>query len=246
MKAALITNLVTGDFEKNQKRILELADDAVKRGAGLVVFGEAAATGLINTGELEHDIKIAEPVPGPRNTEWGKFARDRGVYFAAGLIERDGRRMYDSALLYDPGGNLILHYRRNDPGWLHPGDDREVYRVGTEIRFTETPFGKVGFLVCGDLWSNEVVERFKAEIPRYLIYIMERTFNTSQDIHKDWESELEAYWQRLSITGCSVLAVNLLREGFISLGSAWYMDGKGKVHSLLPAGMEGALIVDLI
>ncbi|MBD3286119.1 carbon-nitrogen hydrolase family protein, partial [candidate division WOR-3 bacterium] len=147
MKAALVSNMITDDFEVNQKRILELAGNAAGSGVRRIVFPEAAATGLVNTGNPEHDLEIAEPVPGPRNSQWRDFARRKGVYFAAGFLERDGNKLYDSALLFDPGGNLVLQYRRIDTGWLNPGDNNTTYRTGKEIPYTDTEFGRVGFLI---------------------------------------------------------------------------------------------------
>jgi predicted amidohydrolase len=165
MKAAIISNLVTTDFQANQSRMLKPAKVAVKRGAELVLFPEAAATGLVNTGVPTADFEIAEPVPGPRNGEWRSFALDNGVFIGAELLEIDADSIYDSALLFGPDGNLLLKYRRNDSGWHLPDDNPHVYREGTEIQIVKADFGKVAFLICRDLWNDEVVGKLKKKEP---------------------------------------------------------------------------------
>ncbi|MBN2380167.1 carbon-nitrogen hydrolase family protein [candidate division WOR-3 bacterium] len=79
MKVALVSNEVTRDFKANQKRILKLASEAADRGAELIIFPEAAATGLVNTGDPKYDLGVVESEPDSCNMEWGNFASERGI-----------------------------------------------------------------------------------------------------------------------------------------------------------------------
>ncbi len=247
MKAALISNPVTDDFDENQRRILELAGEAADTGAGFILFPEAAATGLANTGDPEHDLKIAEEIPGPRNSQWRKFAKERGIYFAAGLLEKDGGKIYDCGALFDPKGDLILHYRRNHPGWHGSGDNPDVYCEGTDIPVVETGFGRVAMLICGDLWDDDILTKLTAQKPDYLLYPMIRSLDKADDIKKAWAKELPGYCERWAKTGATVLAVNIYegKTPDASIGGAWFVDSDAKVISSLPVLQEGILLVDL-
>lgn len=247
MKAALISNRVTDDFETNQRRILKLSRKAADMGAEIVIFPEAAATGLANNGDPRHDLAIAEPVPGQRNLAWRQFAQDRGVYFVAGLLERDGTRIYDSGVLFNPQGELILHYRRNHPGWHYPEDNPTIYCLGAEIPVVETEFGKVGMLICGDLWDDEILERLVVQKPDYLLYPFLRSLVKVEDVRTAWEEELEAYRRRWKKTGAVVFAVNLYegKDPDASIGGAWFVDRSGKITASLPIFKEGILFAEL-
>ncbi len=242
MKAAIVSNKVTGNFEENRRTILALAESALDMGAELIVFPEAAATGLADTGEVKHDLRIAETVSGPLCEEWGAFAKSSKVWFAAGLLEREGARIYDSYVFFDPEGNLALHYRRIDPHWHRPEDDPQIYCVGEGVKTVMTPFGKLGVLVCGDVWDDGIVARMKALEPEYLLY----PFLRARDPGKEWPAELEEYCKRFSMIGARTLAVNLYEgEGTDdSFGGAWFVDEKGWVLSSLPMEGEGILFVD--
>jgi hypothetical protein len=59
MKAAIISSLATLDISMNQTRNPQLASDAFEMGAKLIIFTEAAATGLINSGNPDEDYMVA-------------------------------------------------------------------------------------------------------------------------------------------------------------------------------------------
>ncbi len=247
MKAAIISNLVTMDISMNQTRILQLASDAVEMGAKFIVFPEAAATGLINSGNPDEDYMVAETIPGPRNEEWRDFASDHGTYFAAGLLEREDKRIFDSAVLFNPEGELILHYRRNDSGWHFQNDDSSVYCEGLEIHLADSIIGKIAFLICGDLWNDEVLTRLKNKNPDYLLYLFARNIMSNEQKESTWKLELSAYKERWLSSGVNVLASNLLCEypQFKSIGGAWYISDNGQVFSESGIFQESILIIDL-
>ncbi len=247
MKVAIVSNLVTTDIQLNQARILQLSSEAMEKGARFIVFPEATATGLVNTGNPETDYMVAETIPGPRNEEWRAFASEHSTYFAAGLLERDGKRIFDSAVLYNPEGKLILHYRRNDPGWHLPEDNPSVYCEGTQVPVVDSPIGRLAFLICGDLWNDEVLNKLKVMNPDYLLYPFARNMVPRERIESTWKLELSAYKERWLATGAIILAANLLSDypHFESIGGAWYIDNTGRVLADSPILHEGILIIDL-
>ena len=58
MKAALAVNKVTRDVPANLAGMEQLAEEAADAGADLVLFPEAALTGLINNDDPAHDLPV--------------------------------------------------------------------------------------------------------------------------------------------------------------------------------------------
>jgi predicted amidohydrolase len=247
MRVAIISNRVTSDYQDNNQNMLNLAAKAVDDEAQLILFPEAAATGLVSLGDVAADLRIAESVPGPRNEEWRTFASENGVFFAAGLLEREGKCIYDSALIYGPDGKLMLRYRRNDPGWHLPGDDPNVYREGSDIPIAVTDFGTIAFLICGDLWNDAVLGKLAKMRPDYILYIFARGLSVSRDIEQEWRKEMESYRERWRKCGSKILAANLLNSNppNESVGGAWYVDNRGRLVASSPVLKESILLVDL-
>ena len=56
--------------------------------------------------------RLAEPLDGPSLSALRDAARQAGVSVAIGLAERDGERFYNTAVLIDHEGGLLLSYRK--------------------------------------------------------------------------------------------------------------------------------------
>ena len=132
-------------------RSLELIDAAVARGATLVVLPELANSGYVFATRAEA-FAAAEPVPGgPTSTAWAAAAAKHGIHIVAGICERDGEKLFNSAVLIGPQG--------------HVGTFRKVHLWGAENLFFEpgdlgfpvfaTPVGRIGMAICYDGWFPE-------------------------------------------------------------------------------------------
>jgi predicted amidohydrolase len=122
-------------------RMLELA---AKDRPDIVCLPEAI--NLVGTG-LNY-IEVAEPVPGPSTGILCEAAKKLGFYVVAGVLERDGKCVYNTAVLINRTGELVGKYRKvylpreEIEGGVTPGDSYPVF---------ETDFGTVGMMICYDL-----------------------------------------------------------------------------------------------
>ena len=138
--------------QANLEHSLELARKAAMNGANLIVLPELANTGYL-FGTRQEAFLHAELIPeGPSMQAWLDFARKHQVYLAAGLAERDGVQLFDSAVLVGPGG-FIGKYRKahlwnREKLWFTPGN------LGFPV--FDTPIGRIGLLICWDIWFPEV------------------------------------------------------------------------------------------
>ncbi|AZF35018.1 N-carbamoylputrescine amidase [Pseudomonas sp. R1-43-08] len=136
----------------NLETSLSLALQAVNNGANLIVLPELANTGYLFNSRQDAYLH-AEPVPdGPSLRAWMDFAQFHQVHLVAGLAERDGMQLFDTAVLLGPDG-LIGKYRKahlwnKEKLWFSPGN------LGFPV--FETPIGRIGLLICWDIWFPEV------------------------------------------------------------------------------------------
>ncbi|QET04469.1 MULTISPECIES: nitrilase family protein [Cupriavidus] len=140
-----------GSKEENVARSLALIGEAAAHGATLVVLPELANSGYVFSSRAEA-FALAEPVPdGPTTQAWIDAARRHGIHIAAGIAEREGGRLYNSAVLVSPEGHLgtyrKLHLWGEENLFFEPGDK------GLPVFHTE--FGRLGIVVCYDGWFPE-------------------------------------------------------------------------------------------
>lgn len=124
-------------------KFIEVAKLNVKR-SDLLVLPEAIS---ISGNGLSY-VEAGEPIPGPSTEALGHLARDLNTYVVAGLMEREGASVYNTAVLIDRHGVLAGKYRKmylpreEVEGGLTPGQSYPVF---------DTDFGKLGLMVCWDI-----------------------------------------------------------------------------------------------
>ncbi len=147
-----------GNKEKNLADTLNRIEEAAREGAQLVVLPELANTGY-SFDTREEAYAHAEPVPqGPTCQAWISSAKKNGVYVVAGLAESDDVRLYDTAVLIGPEG-YIGRYRKTHL-WNR---EKLIFTPGSEYPVFETRIGRIGLLICWDIWFPEVARILAAQ-----------------------------------------------------------------------------------
>ncbi len=142
-----------GEKDENVEKTLMFANEAVDQGAYIVLLPELANTGyMFNT--RKEAFSLAEVVPGGETTQrWEELAKDRGVYLAAGIAEREGYSLYNTSVLIGPDGFIgsyrKLHLWNREKLFFEPGD------LGLPV--FHTPIGRLGMIVCYDMWFPELI-----------------------------------------------------------------------------------------
>ena len=144
------------------ERVAELAAEAARNGARLVLFPEAFVpaypsnrwVGLLAAGGDGKPVyaKLAREsleVPGPDTDRLGEIARENSLWLAVGANELARGTIYNALLVFSPDGKLALHHRKLMP----TNHERLVWGLGdgTGLEAIETDLGRVGGLIC---WEN--------------------------------------------------------------------------------------------
>jgi len=134
----------TGAAEESVRQFLEVIEKAVTTPTDVILLPEgitAVATG-------KKYAEVAETVPGPTTARLAEAARRRNTYIVAGLYEREGIAIYNTAVLLDRKGELVGKYRKvylpreEIEGGLTPGNDYPVFQAD---------FGAIGIMICWDV-----------------------------------------------------------------------------------------------
>jgi predicted amidohydrolase len=135
--------------EDKPPQFASLIAEAAKQKADLVVLPET----LTYYGTGKPMEASAEPIPGPSTAYFGKLAKQHDLYLVVGLVERDGKTLYNTAALIGPDGQMVGKYRKvtlprsEVEAGITPGRDYPVF---------DTRFGKVGMMICYDGFFPEV------------------------------------------------------------------------------------------
>ena len=142
-----------GEKANNLLRAVEHIAIAAATGAQVVLLPEAMNLGWT------HPSSQIEPDEIPDGCSCSKLreaARQHKIHVCAGLIERAGERILNSAVLIDPQGEVILQHRKLNE--LEIG--HEFYVQGDRLGVAHTALGTFGVMICADAFvRGQIVSR---------------------------------------------------------------------------------------
>jgi len=147
MKIAGVQMDVTlADVPANIARMQAHLQETHRHGAQLTIFPECAATGYCYE-SLDEGMQYGEPVPGPITEQMTATCRELGCWTVFGMLERDGDRLFNAAVLVGPEG-VVGSYRKVHLPYL--GIDMFTTPGDRPFAVHEANGVKVGMNICYD------------------------------------------------------------------------------------------------
>ncbi len=170
--ACVSMNGFLGEPDRSLRNIEKFARKAASQEVELILFPEL----VIHGHNAPNTPEIAESVPdGPSCRKLSALSKELNLTISAGLSERDGPLIYNTQVLFGPGG-FISKQRK-----IHMSrDEKDHYASGSEIEVFDIGKCKVGTTICYD-------SQFP-ELARILLI-------KGAEIHLMPHAMRECYWQ---------------------------------------------------
>jgi predicted amidohydrolase len=135
--------VIGGRKEENLRCASQYIAESADAGAGVVLLPEALDCGWCH----ESARADAGAIPdGDTCLRLREAARTHRIHVCAGLVERAGDRLFNSAVLISPDGEVLLHHRKlNELAIAH-----HLYAQGDRLAVAHTPLGAFGLMICAD------------------------------------------------------------------------------------------------
>jgi len=144
-----------GDKAENIRKIEREVTKAKQQGAELVIFPELSLTGYTMRDQI---YELAETIPGHSTTVLEKLAKKTGTYIVFGmpeLSEKTQVTIYNAAVLVGPDG-FTGKYRKMYLPTHSVFEEKRYFRPGYQTAVFETELGKIGLIICYDIFFPEV------------------------------------------------------------------------------------------
>jgi N-carbamoylputrescine amidase len=156
-RIGLVQMSCSTDAAENLDNAVERTREAAARGAQIVCLQELFRSQYFCRQETAELFDLAETIPGPSTDALGQVAKELGIVLIASLFEKRARGLYhNTAAVLGADGEIAGLYRK-----MHIPDDplyfEKFYFTPGDIGFRnfDTPFGRIGVLVCWDQWYPE-------------------------------------------------------------------------------------------
>jgi len=229
--------------------------DAAGRGAQIVCTQELFRSQYFCREENHAMFALAEPIPGPSTDALGRLARELRIVIVASLFERRAPGLYhNTAAVIGITGEILGIYRK-----MHIPDDplyfEKFYFTPGDLGFPnfETPFGRIGVLVCWDQWYPEGARLSSLAGANILFYPTAIGWHPAEKAQYG-AAQLDA-WRTIQrahaiANGIYVAAVNRVgfegpaESGLEFWGSSFAADPFGQVIAQASTDREETLIVE--
>ncbi|MEM2440067.1 MAG: carbon-nitrogen hydrolase family protein [Candidatus Bathyarchaeia archaeon] len=159
-----------GDKKANIQKIEEYTAKARQQNAELVIFPEFSLTGYTIRDEL---YELAEPIPGPSTAAIEKIAKKHKSFIVFGmpeLSEKTQATLYNTAVLVGPKG-FVGKYRKMHLPTHSVFEEKRYFRPGYHVGVFDTELGKIGLIVCYDIFFPEVSRLTRLEGAQLIVCI---------------------------------------------------------------------------
>ncbi|WP_300621385.1 nitrilase-related carbon-nitrogen hydrolase [uncultured Fusobacterium sp.] len=212
-----------GNIEKNLNMMLEVIDRAITEKNDIVIFPELSLTGY-SLEDIVFDVAIKE-VPSIL------LEKSKEISIIFGAVELGEEEYPYNTAYYLEDGKVVHRHRKvylPDYGMFYEG---RYFMAGDKVRAFDTKFGRVGMLVCEDMWHQSAQYILAQDGARYIFV----PFNSPVIVEKSKE-EMSENWKNICkanslLNGTYTVAVNRVgvEDGIAFFGNSFVVNPEGKI-----------------
>jgi len=159
-----------GDKKHNTSKMKEQIKQAKEKGADLIIFPELALTGYT----LKDTVyELAEPIPGPSTNLLAEVAKKESIHIVFGMVEQSEKAsavLYNTGVLLSPKG-IVGKYQKMYLPTHSVFEEKRYFRPGYNLPIFETDIGKLGLIICYDVFFPETVRLLRLKGAQLIICI---------------------------------------------------------------------------
>ncbi len=139
------------------EKVISMTREAASNGAKLIVFPETFVPGypwwiwmgINNNKKLElfkRQFQNSLEVKSAEMDYIRAAAKKNEIMIALGFVEKDSSTLYNSQVLIDESGTMVINRRKLMP----TGEERTIWGMGdgTSLQVSDTSIGRIGMLIC--------------------------------------------------------------------------------------------------
>lgn len=192
----------------------------------LVMFSE-----LCGCGPYPH---FAQEFPGEFETEMQEMAKKYGIWLLPGShFEKDGDKVYNTASVINPKGEVVTRYRKMFPFYPY---EKDIVPGSKFCTFDIPKVGKFGVSICYDMWFPETTRTLAAMGAEVILH-------PTMTATMDREIEFAIAQTSAAVNQCYFFDINGLESGGLGKSIICGPDGRvmyqaGSTEEIIPMEID--------
>lgn len=187
-------------------------------------------------GDIERSASVIE--------RYSALARQHGVWIVAGYVEERGDLLFNSAAVIDATGALRSTVRKQ---FLWDCDS-EWFEAGRESFVVDTPWGRMGVLICADLRMPEITATLVARGAEFVVQPtawVNAALGTGgfRNIQPEFLLHARSLEFGVPFASCSKSGRERSRMGYV--GQSMIVDAQGKTLTQAPIEGDATIVAEI-
>lgn len=224
------------------EKMLGWIDDAAEQGVDIIAFPETFLPYYPYFSFIEPAVSIGKKhlalyeqsvvINGPETTALAAAARQHGMVVVAGVNERDYGTLYNTQLVFDADGTLVLKRRKITPTY----HERMIWGQGdgSGLKVVPTRVGRLGALACWEHFNP--LARFALMTQHEQIHVAQFPGSMVGEVFAD---QMEVAIRQHALEAASFV---INSTGWLTEEQKDFIDPGGNYHKALSGGSCSAIV----
>lgn len=245
MKLALIQIMADSaiNYIKTEKKMLEMLERAGIKGADFAILPECTYPGYM-AGFNKQNYCQALTQNDALLVKIGDIAKKYRMFIAVGISVQDGNRLRNAGIVLNQKGEII-HSTYKSNLWHF---DHKCFTAGEEFKTFETPWGKMGMIICADGRIPEISRILALDGAKMIIDLVNLTssaFSVRDFTNPQYEYyiNVRALENKVWFAVCGKMGIE--DNCVCNLGRSMVVNPNGEYVSQLTADIEDIIYCDV-
>ena len=219
-------------------RASELIGVAAKEGASIACLPPLFSRRWFLSRIDRKNFSLSETLDGETVTKMREAAENEKIIVIAPIFEKDGDEHYNTAVIICSDGSITGKYRKVHIPELPLWEEKSYFKPGNDFPVFDTPFGKIGVLICWDIFFPEAFRMLALKCAEIVFAPTSSAFKHSSG---KWERAIQA---AAHANGIYILRTNKVgSDGELNFYGGSFCAGPDGEFVVKPAGASEGVVV---
>ncbi|MDQ8951629.1 NAD+ synthase [Acinetobacter rudis] len=225
-----------GNIDSNVQKMINLANDAKKQNADLVIFPELSMIGYPS-----EDLLLRPSLSKRTAQAFKQLSQVKDIVMVFGFVNiNDQGQRYNSAAVMKDGEILGIYNKQNLPNY-GLFDEKRYFDSGTQYLVFEYLEHKFGVLICEDLWTAPTVHQLALLNVDTILVLNASPYEVGKPLHRIQTIQNLSQQLKLNVVYCNQVGG---QDDIVFDGTSFVVTAQGEVSYRAASFKECLQVVD--